>query len=389
MSFLYNNKTIFNGLSNSENFNNFINDIIYEIVEMSKKINESDICIEDANELIHFENTILGNKIKNLTEKLEDIKNTQKSFRDGNNFIHKTIKINSDECEIVNGTIDKNYDIITPEIISKRSRTNINSTTMPNTFIRIYESYDKINWILKDSSVTNEKLKNITNTSTNKVYTTKTLSYDNKSKLYILVEIDFDYMAINNLYINNIIIDAIPSLTLNLTDVKIKTLENNKVTINTYPRNNNDNATIHDITKTTIHFPKTQAKGIMLYFEHDNPISVNENDIIATCFYYGFRTIDACLIEYNSNNIEISYTIKTDNYIKYMATPESIKEECSAQIIKEEYELYIEYNGTLIKHEFNKNISIPSKKVIIKHIARITGENIPIIKGLKLKYKTI
>lgn len=393
MSIIYDNKTINKGLSNSEAFNNFANSIMQDIIDTASNVTSTEINVENVTAYINYENRFLKNKIKSLQSLLSEIKDTQNSIIDKTNFRYISKMIGDSGITSLGCTVNQNYSTITPLVVKEYSRTNLDGIYNPNNKIRIYESKDNSNWVLKYSEQDTTELFNIIDGSYEKMFATTAKTTDlNVQKIYIKVQIDYDLYTINNLQTNTIKIDAIPTYSLNLLSVKFKNTSGEYVLVSTYPKSGNQPTKLTGISPMYITFPSVEATGVELIFENDDPIQeqTSSGQNINT-FFYGFKEISVSYAEYQTSNSKIEFNIGLPASYKmfsYIATPIPVISPCNPNNFNIQYQLYIQYGNTWTEVEFNKNLPSPTHN--IKVVANIlnSGEYIPVLNGIKIKYKT-
>lgn len=370
----------------SADFNKLIRSISSDIVTVFNMANQSEEAAKKNLSIITQENLFLQRRIKELEEKLTSIEKTisaRANNREGYSALCKTF-YTADDIEYISDHIyhDATYGIIT------LPHSNINKipfSKYPRDFLK--KNIDIITKINGTAyNVANDPdLINIIDGDDSTFWVKVIETGSDTDYIDFSVTINMPLRIMSSLTVNSIGIKPHPVYSMTLTDITYTGTNGTEYRIPTYPVDKNeDPLPIQAIDNVKFMFPVIEATS--LTFNLRQPYYIQNND--KRLFVIGFRGIDIESISITREEASFitAFRIPADN--KYFAR---VLEPVTMTLNDEDYsdaithELYYDRTG-VAPFPFNSDISADINTIYIKTTLRHTGEIIPAIRGIEIRY---
>lgn len=387
----YFKECLFRGKNKSEDHNEFLNNIINDIVDLFNKASNIENNVNSITENVMLENNMLIEDNKILTNKITELNQIINNYSIYNNKINYIYPRNIENDMYFKSIIDNRKSCITVNHFSSCSKVNVldestNSTFVPKSLkygITINPNGQKNNddiLSMEENEFANCFNNDLSDFYYNKVTTNNNVDYINAEVIITLPE---DIISTRN--INEINVDLTPFKGPVINKIshrlgngfwcEIEELKD----LETYNNGINENFKLN--------FSKIQCNQLKIDLTLNKYTNINDSKV----FYFGFKNIDIKENNYNNYSLfNFTHEFKEKNTI-IINNIEAIynnKKSLSGNLIQFEY-YYVDNND--IKHKIVDSLPfvMPTNKLFVKCKLYNNEDSTPNISKIEINYKNM
>lgn len=402
----------FRGPSSSEDFNKWMDDNYYDLIQLFNFATEYGIEIPRNMEMLVVENITLQKKLNSLQSLIDNI---TKALTSENKVLYKSFASSAtfaDSTDGINLEHDTDFGLLKiPHVqeISKIYLVDLNKQNfIPKTFqAKVYESLEPIDisvatiepgiGLIKVADGDSDLL-NAFDGDKSSFWLRKTSIPPNvtpntsASEVYFCIELELPINIINHTRANILTIDPTPLSSITLLDIYYRTV-NDWQRLPSYPTKEIGGqiqpVEINDLGRMKFCFPTRDVVGVRIYCKQSNWFLENE----MRNFYYGFRNIDVKYMAFRTKTSKIRVAFDIPDQEKMFTSILSVKPIFSDGSIvgSDLFSVYkIHYNLAGQDREANLGEPLPAgvQRVYVEIGLMLSSQVSPLLSGLVMEYES-
>lgn len=392
----------FRGPSSSEDFNKWMDDNYYDLIQLFNFATEYGIEIPRNMEMLVVENITLQKKLNSLQSLIDNI---TKALTSENKVLYKSFASSvtfADSTDGINLEHDTDFGLLKiPHVqeISKIYLVDLNKQNfIPKTFqAKVYESVEPIDIKeatidLPDVASNDSNLLDMFDGDKSSFWLRKTIKDSSVSDVYFCIELDLPINIINHTRANILTIDPTPLSSITLLDIYYRTV-NDWQRLPSYPTKEIGGqiqpVEINDLGRMKFCFPTRDVVGVRIYCKQPNWFLENE----MRNFYYGFRNIDVNYMAFRTETSKIRVAFDIPDQEKMFTSILSVKPIFSDGSIvgSDLFSVYkIHYNLAGQDREANLGEPLPAgvQRVYVEIGLMLSSQVSPLLSGLVMEYES-
>lgn len=393
----------FRGPSSSEDFNKWMDDNYYDLIQLFNFATEYGIEIPRNMEMLVVENITLQKKLNSLQSLIDNI---TKALTSENKVLYKSFASSvtfADSTDGINLKHDTDFGLLkiphVQEEISKIYLVDLNKQSfIPKTFqSKVYESVEPIDIKeatidLPDVASNDSNLLDMFDGDKSSFWLRKTIKDSSVSDVYFCIELDLPINIINHTRANILTIDPTPLSSITLLDIYYRTV-NDWQRLPSYPTKEIGGqiqpVEINDLGRMKFCFPTRDVVGVRIYCKQSNWFLENE----MRNFYYGFRNIDVKYMAFRTKTSKIRVAFDIPDQEKMFTSILSVKPIFSDGSIvgSDLFSVYkIHYNLAGQDREANLGEPLPAgvQRVYVEIGLMLSSQVSPLLSGLVMEYES-
>lgn len=302
----------FRGPTSSEDFNQWIEDNYFDLVQLFNASRKNKSSIEENLSFLLKENLFMQGKI----EKLEGLIETMQESIDSSKGILSKSFYSIENVSENNCKIDTRYGIAHLDLdqipISKvYLRDNFGKVFVPNSLnVSLYESYSPISNIRGKIELPIQEDKSIINAfngSKDSYWIRNHYTTESIDEVYAIIDIDLPRNIINHTRVNTIYLDPAPEFSFSILDILYSSSDTWE-RLDTFPKMTDGETPqeISDAGKLAFVFPYKDILKLRLYIKQNKWTPEGNNRI----FSYGFKSIEVFFTRFKEESS--SFTVRFD-----------------------------------------------------------------------------
>mgnify|MGYP000892875898 CR=1 FL=1 len=393
----------FRGPSSSKVFNEFIENIYYDLVQLFKTAQKHSIQIARDSEELLRENLFLQQKIAELEDQLQTIQGSMANGTPENpNFLIQSLT--DDTCVVSTTNIKHNslFGVAHQDIKQKISKLNLRDLNgdvmVPKSLkVEVYESTSPINItdnnISQSLLVQNDSILNAFDDNPSTCWQQASMMPGSVEQVYALIHIEVPQNIVNHMRANMLVLEPSPEFGQSIMDIQYKTTTQWH-RLPEYPTENiGGNIKPVEFTRSTKEmfvFPHRDIVALRILIRQPHPIEIGNQRL----FTYGFRNIGLYYtrfeeVQTGTIRIKIKHPqAHTKSFYKIYSAEPIFKKGGIKEV--QDIKLYIDESGP--PQEFGDFVlpSASQEEVYIEVdlACDATGAS-PLLSGIKLNYSSI
>lgn len=396
----------FRGPSSSEDFNKWMDDSYYDLIQLFNFATEYGIKIPRNMEMLVVENVCLQKKLDTLETLIDNIDMSQTS---DNKVLYKSFASSTtfdDPTDGINLEHDTDFGLLKiPHVqeISKIYLVDLNKQNfIPKTFgAKVYESVEPIDisvatiepgdGLIKVADGDSDLLNAFDGDKSS--FWLRKSQYDSSiTDIYFCIELELPINIINHTRANILTIDPTPLSSMTLLDIQYRTV-NDWQRLPSYPvqevGGEIEPVSISELGRIKFCFPTRDVVGVRIYCKQPNWFLENET----RNFYYGFRNIDVNYMAFKTEPSKVRVAFDIPDPTKMFTSILSVNPVFSNGSVSgsDLFSVYkIHYNLAGIDREANLGEALPAgvHRVYVEIGLSLSSQISPLLSGLVMEYES-
>ncbi|HEY8541709.1 MAG TPA: hypothetical protein VIL29_04955 [Pseudothermotoga sp.] len=392
----------FRGPSSSEDFNKWMDDNYYDLIQLFNFATEYGIEIPRNMEMLVVENITLQKKLNSLQSLIDNI---TKALTSENKVLYKSFASSvtfADSTDGINLEHDTDFGLLKiPHVqeISKIYLVDLNKQNfIPKTFqAKVYESVEPIDIKeatidLPDVASNDSNLLDMFDGDKSSFWLRKTIKDSSVSDVYFCIELDLPINIINHTRANILTIDPTPLSSITLLDIYYRTV-NDWQRLPSYPTKEIGGqiqpVEINDLGRMKFCFPTRDVVGVRIYCKQSNWFLENE----MRNFYYGFRNIDVNYMAFRTETSKIRVAFDIPDQEKMFTSILSVKPIFSdGSIVGSDlfsvYKIHYNLAGQDTEAKLGEQLPAGVQRVYVEIGLMLSSQVSPLLSGLVMEYES-
>lgn len=302
----------FRGPTSSEDFNQWIEDNYFDLVQLFNASRKNKSSIEENLSFLLKENLFMQRKIEKLEGLIEAM---QESIASSKGILSKSFysieNITTNNCKIDTQYGIAHLDLDQIPISKVYLRDSFGKVFVPNSLnVSLYESYSPIGNIRGKIELPIQEDKSIINAfngSKDSYWIRNHYTSEAINEVYAIIDIDLPRNIINHTRVNTIYLDPAPEFSFSILDV-LYSSSGTWERLDTFPKMTDGETPqeISDAGKLAFIFPHKDILKLRLYIKQNKWIPEGNNRV----FSYGFKSIEVFFTRFKEESS--SFTVRFD-----------------------------------------------------------------------------